>query len=568
MNYFVGIDLGTTNSTVSVIELSNPMSHPIKQLKRMPIFQYDKNQNANLNAYQLPSYLYFDIDHQIVYTGEYAKAQYAAGSRPLQTIQGIKMRMGGESIAEIPSLLNRDNTAVYTMTQCSAFYLKTIRESLRKQLQTDAMEAVITIPTAFNYEERLETINAAKLAGFQEVHLLDEPTAALYWHVHDEDADLEHHLREKPQNVLVYDIGGGTLDISVAHVDLVTDTQTKEERIHVEILGCSPRMDLGGNDFDRLLGSYFLYDFERGRKDLDERSAEQQSRMIARIVSEAETQKIIFNEKIQRYLDRPHRRDTQELTVNFEVANNQNLFTVLSYDILRQVFSQYTDPYGKKTLTSAIAPALQKAKLQVSDIDEVIITGGMSQFYLIEETLRKYFDGSGVRFCFMDHISSVSKGAAIYHYSIHSSKDGTFNHNTLKKLIVQDKVAENIYVRNGRSYKVMIPHTAQPNSSGVVQYEIQEEGLIEIPLFLYSGHGDDPLTYTPLDGKFIHLKKSMAIGDVIPIHWHIDHQKIIHLEIIGMDHMSINGMIHTISDEAARQDPVHQLQLNGAIFKD
>jgi molecular chaperone DnaK len=564
MKFYAGIDLGTTNSTVSVISLPNDDSHPIHHLKQMPIYQFDANQNPLLNEYGLPSYLYLDIDNKMIHSGHYAKELYSSGNRPMQTVQGVKMRLGNDSVVQVPSIKDRSYYERFTMTQCSAIYLKTIRQSIIKQLHVNISDVVITIPTAFTAEERLATINAAKLAGFKNIHLIDEPTAALYWHVHNEDTDLLEHLQEKSQNVLVYDIGGGTLDISIANISLTQEV--KHKSLKVKILGCSPRMDLGGNDFDQLLGAYFLYDYEKARKDLDNRNMEQQNQMIARLVSQAEKQKIAFNNKIRRFLNNPRRKYSEELTASFEVANNQSAYTVLTYEILQKVFSSLTDPAGNNTLTSAIRPALQKAKLQAEDIDEIVITGGMSQFYLVEECLKDYFSSYNIRFQFIDHIGSVSKGAAIYHYSLSKQQDGEIHHHDLRKLVVDDKMAENIYMRVGVKYIEMIPHTAPPNSSGVIKYIIQEDGLVEIPLFLYSGYGDSPLEYTRLGGQFIQLKQSMKKGETIPIKWKINEQKIIELIVEELADLNIESAYKEISNDNASNDEIHQYSINGRLF--
>lgn len=560
MKHYVGIDLGTTSSTVSVISLPDETSHPLEHLKQVPIYQYDEHLNPMLNEYRLPSFLYFDIDHQLIYAGKYAKDMFSSGNRPMQTVQGVKMRLGNDSMVQIPSISDTSNTETFTMQQCSAIYLKTIRQSLIKQLQDNIVEAVITIPTAFTVEERLAVINASKIAGFETIHLIDEPTAALNWHVHNVDTGLQEHLALKNQNILVYDIGGGTLDISIANIQLATNHV--EQGLKVKILGCSPRMDLGGNDFDQLLGAYFLYDYERARKDLDDRDTEQQNQMIARLVSQAEKQKIAFNNKIRRYLNNPRRKHSEELTASFEVANNQSAFTVLTYSILEKVFSSLTDPIGNNTLTSAIRPALQKANLQVQDIDEIVFTGGMSQFYIVEECLKAYFKDEDVRYQFIDHVSSVSKGAAIYHYSLSQHQDSK----EIQHLVVEDKIAENIYLRVGADFVEMIPHTAPPNSSGTIDYRIQEDGLVEIPLFLYSGYGDTPTEYARLGGQFIHLKRSMKSGETIPIKWTIDEQKIIKLAIENIANLHIESSLKEISQREAVSDFIHQFNINGNLF--
>ena len=103
MGFYVGIDLGTTNSTVSVIRTKNFDDSPLETLTTCPIYQYGEHIGETVSEVCLPSALYFDVDNHRVYTGRFAKSVYASGERPLQTAMSIKTRMGGDSRLEIPS---------------------------------------------------------------------------------------------------------------------------------------------------------------------------------------------------------------------------------------------------------------------------------------------------------------------------------------------------------------------------------------------------------------------------------------------------------------------------------
>ena len=134
IEYYVGIDLGTTNSTVSVIELESPFDNPNKSLKTCPIRQYGAQRTMGLQeAVCLPSALYFDIENKQVYTGEYAKGMYASGDFPLQTVRSIKTRMGLDSRLVIPGLKDSSIKEIFTMPQCASFFIRTIAESLKTQ---------------------------------------------------------------------------------------------------------------------------------------------------------------------------------------------------------------------------------------------------------------------------------------------------------------------------------------------------------------------------------------------------------------------------------------------------
>ncbi|WP_026691855.1 Hsp70 family protein [Peribacillus kribbensis] len=556
MAYFVGIDLGTTNSTVSVIEYNDFLDNPIEKLKTLSIYQYDKNHSPNLNAVELPSVLYFDLDNETVYTGEYAKSIYGGGSRPMQTVRGVKTRIGGESAVEIPSISGKKSSEYFDMKQCSALYLKTIRLSLEKQLNEEIDEVTITIPAAFNNDERIATENAARLAGFKNVNLLDEPTAALYWHIHDPEAFVEEQLSEEGMNVLVYDIGGGTLDVSIANIsqDLTGD-------VDINIIARSPRMDLGGNNFDQLLGAYFLSEFERARSSITDRAIEEQNRIIARIVSEAEKAKIEFNDRISQYIDKPRRRDRQEQAVGFEVIDGQSTLTTITYPMLNQIFSCYTDREGRETLLAPIKQTLSEANIKPEDISEILFTGGMSNFYLVEETIRQYFtDIDMIQYKFIDPVSAVSKGASIYQFAQEE------DHVEIKKLKLQDRMADDILIKIGSSYDVMIPRTVNPGEQGVFEYQVPEEEMIDIPIFLYYGLGNDPSAYTPIDGRFFKLQKAVDKDDVIRIEWFFDRNKTVHLKILEHGELTIEEKTVLLSPSEALKDPIHRLKVNGSIF--
>ncbi|WP_226536259.1 Hsp70 family protein [Fictibacillus halophilus] len=555
MAYFVGIDLGTTNSTVSVIEYED-FNNPIEKLKTVSIYQYDKHHAPELNAVELPSVLYIDIDNKMVYTGEFAKDIYGSGTRPMQTVRGVKTRLGGESVVEIPSISGTVPPQHFDMMQCSALYLKTIRLSLKKQLNTDIDDVTITVPAAFNNDERIATENAARLAGFKNINLLDEPTAALYWHIHDPEAFVADNITEEGMHVLVYDIGGGTLDVSIARI-----SQDFMGEFDINIVARSPRMDLGGNNFDQLLGAYFLNEFENARTTITERSTEEQNRIISRIVSAAEREKIDFNDRISKYLDNPRRRDRHDHAAGFEVIDGQSVLTTLSYPLLNQIFSCYTDGEGRETLLAPIKQTLEEANLNLKDISEVLFTGGMSNFYLVEETVRNYFsDIEDIDYKFIDPVSAVSKGAAIYDFA------QTEDHLDIKKLKVQDRMADDILIKMGSAFEVMIPRSVHPGDTGVYQYRVLEEEVIDIPIFLYYGLGSDPSTYTPMDGRFLRLQKAVDKDDIIPIEWYLDRNKTVHLKISEHGELKIEEKSVLISSIDASKDRIHQFAINGTLL--
>jgi molecular chaperone DnaK len=296
---YLGIDLGTTESTVSVIEIETRRDKPMQKLRTLDIYQYNQQHQLDKNIKGLQSSIYIDRKNKVLYTGEYAKELYSSGNMPLNTIRSIKTRIGGESMIEVPlnssgfidkissmfKSLDKDSKS-YNMTELSATLLKTIKNSVDKQCSGGLENVTITIPAGFDSDERNATIEAGKMAGFKEVHLLDEPTAVLLNLLNSEDSltEVSDDFFNKQRNIVVYDIGGGTLDIS--------SVEDNEGDFDVNIIGRSKRMEFGGDDIDKYIASYFLEEFEKINPSIDERTLEEQAKIISRIVSHAQKHKV------------------------------------------------------------------------------------------------------------------------------------------------------------------------------------------------------------------------------------------------------------------------------------
>lgn len=552
MAIYCGIDLGTTNSTVSVIQVDGyTFEEPIDILKTIPIYQLDKHKNVMKDKISLPSSIYFDLDNNNIYTGVYAKDVYGSGNKPMQTIRSVKTRMGGESLVEIP-YTKSDKSIYFNMVQCSALFLKTIKKSIELQFENEEVKgAVVTVPAAFNIDERQATRNAMLLAGFEEVYILDEPTAALLYYANDsynKPGGLEVSENEEVYR-MVYDIGGGTTDVSIARMML-----DEEDNLDLKIVGRSPRMDLGGDDFDQYLASYFLSRFEQGEEDIHDLSVPDQNRMISRIVYNAEREKISINEKIKENLGNERKLKRLKNYVSFEVINGKYLVDVeLNKEKLNNIFYDLVSTSEAKVL-KAVKDALRDAELRKEDISEVILTGGMSNFYIVEEALRNYF-GENTRFVLIDTESAVSKGAVIYHYQ-QENESGI-------KLKVEDKLSDDIFIKDGNEFYILIPRTAKPGDCGSFEYEIKEDNLCNIDIFLYYGRGNNPENYTPISGKFAELKNPKSKGDKLKVNWELDEDKIIKIFIEELgEKIEINSS-NDYDENKIKNDIIQNLCING-----
>ena len=533
MDIYVGIDLGTTESTLSVIKMESRKDKALDKLGVLPIYQYDQKMIFDKDNTGLQSSIYIDRDNKRLYTGEYAKYLYASGNYPLNTIRSVKTRIGGESMIAVPFTANKQEYAHYDMTELSAVLLKTIKSSLDKQMSLNdrIVDVTITIPAAFNSDERNATLEAARLAGFQQVNLLDEPTAVLLNYLNttsvlDEECD-DLDFSEK-KRILVYDIGGGTLDISVAEV-----IENDDGDFNVNILGRSKRMDFGGDDIDKYIAAYFLEEFEKLNPSIETRSLEDQSRIISRIVSNAEMAKIELNDEVDKAGDNERRKMRAKKTVNFEIINGLKLTDIVINDeILRKILSDVISEYGE--LLEPIRRTLKEIKLHHKNIDLVLLTGGSGKFYLIGEVLNKFFSEEVTikEFTFSD---AVSKGAAIHSYN--QTKEG------LKKIDILDVMSSSIFIKTEKGFDKLIPHNAILGSRSNYDYKFNGSAK-NLELFLYYGsEGDADHKFKEINGVFYELERMYQKGESVQLEWLLDHDKAIKIYFRGKELLTTGNSV-------------------------
>lgn len=513
MANYIGIDLGTTETTVSAIQV-NRKDKPLEKLNTLDIYQYNSSHEFDRNIKKLQSSIYIDRDKNKVYTGEYAKTIYSNGSRPLNTIRSIKTRIGGESMIDIP--LERDNLNLksYDMTELSSLFLKTVKNSVERQIGTDISHTTITIPAGFNSDERKATIESAKLAGFDNINLLDEPTAVLLNYL-NYDNELSF---QKKKNIVVYDIGGGTLDISIAQV------KDKDGDFDVNILGRSKRVDFGGDDIDKYIVSYFLSEFEKINTPIENRTIEEQSIIVSRIVSQAEKIKISFNNEISKHIDNPRRRARAKESVNFEIIDNLKVIDLtITDEILKDILSKVISEEG--TLLKPLKYSLKESKLNKEDIDLVILTGGSGKLYLIEESLRTFFPRTEI----IDFTSynAVSVGAVIHSYN--QDKED------LKKVNIDDIMSDSIFIKQGDKLDLLIDSNQETNTKGKYIYKFTQT-LDRLEVFLYYGSkNEERYKYKEISGIFKNLNNTYKKGEIIELDWEFDINKTIKISFEGVE---------------------------------
>ena len=536
---YVGIDLGTTESTVSVIEIEGRRDKPMDKLRTLDIYQYNRQHQLDKNLKGLQSSIYIDRKNQVVYTGEYAKELYSSGNMPLHTIRSIKTRIGGESMIEVPidntnmidkitSMFTASQVKSYNMTELSATLLKTIKNSIDKQCLGGIEELTITIPAGFDSDERNATIKAGEMAGFKNIHLLDEPTAVLLNLLNSEEAlnEISSDFFEEEKNIVVYDIGGGTLDISVATVKEDND----DEDFDVKIKGRSKRMEFGGDDIDKYIASYFLEEFEKINPSIDERTLEDQAKIISRIISHAQNHKVSFSKTIDKVLDNKRRRPRVKESVNFEIIDNLKISDLTITDkLLKDILSPIILENG--ILTNPLTKVLKACRLKPSEIDLVVLTGGSAKFYLVAEVINKYFQG--IEVIDFTEYNAVSKGAAIHSFNQ--------NNEDLKKIQLQDVMSDSIYIKRKKGFDKLISHHQEPDSRGSYDF-VFEESLDRLELFLYYGSdGEDKWKYKEINGVFYQLDRLYKKNEILTLDWEFTSNKILKLFYNGNELVNSNN---------------------------
>jgi molecular chaperone DnaK len=371
MGKIIGIDLGTTNSCVSVMEGSEAVVIPNSEGKRTT-----------------PSIIAF-VEGGEIKVGDPAKRQ--AVTNPTKTIASIK-RFMGHSFSEITkeakrvsySVVKGDNNTprvdidgrLYSAQELSAMTLQKMKKTAEDYLGQTVTEAVITVPAYFNDAQRQATKEAGEIAGLKVMRIINEPTAAALAYGLDK--------KGKDQKIAVYDLGGGTFDISVLELgDGV-----------FEVLSTNGDTHLGGDDFDHEIIDWLAAEFltEEGIDlRLDPMS-------LQRLKEAAEKAKIELSSSSETEINLPY--------VTATASGPKHLVKKLT----RAKFEQLTDALVKRSM-APVAKALKDAGLTVSDIDEVILVGGSTRMPRIADEVEKFFGKKASKGVNPDEVVAI--GAAI-----------------------------------------------------------------------------------------------------------------------------------------------------------
>jgi len=373
MGKIIGIDLGTTNSVAAVMMGGEPVVIPSAEGERLvpSVVAVNKNNErlvgrvARNQAIINPENTIFSIKRFMGRRADDPEVQRAKSRVPYQINKApngdLRVVMGGKD---------------YSAPEISAMILGKIKRDAEAYLGEPVTQAVITVPAYFNDTQRNATKDAGKIAGLEVLRIINEPTASSLAYGLDK--------KEKNETIAVYDLGGGTFDISILEVgDGV-----------FQVKSTSGDTFLGGDDFDQRIIDWLADEFKRenGINLREDRQA------LQRLKEAAERVKIELSTTMQAEINLPY--------ITADASGPKHLVTTLT----RSKLEQLTDEFVQRTM-KPVEQALNDANLKPSDIDEVVMVGGMTRMPAVQDAVRKFFDKEPHKGVNPDEVVAI--GAAI-----------------------------------------------------------------------------------------------------------------------------------------------------------
>lgn len=352
MGKIIGIDLGTTNSCVSVMEGGKPTIIPNSEGGRTTPSVVGFTKDGERLVGQLAKHQLVTNSENTVYSVKRFMGRKKSEVTREETEVSFKIKAGSknEVIIYIPN-----EKKDFTPQELSAFVLKKMKETAEQYLGTKIEEAVITVPAYFNDAQRQATKDAGKIAGLKVERIINEPTAAALAYGLD---------KKKDEKIAVYDFGGGTFDISILEIG---------EGV-VEVLSTNGNTHLGGDDFDKRISDWIIEEFKKS----DGIDLTKDPMAMQRIREASEKAKIELS-------------GTQSTNINLPyITADTSGPKHLSLNLTRAQFNRMIDDL----IEDSIGPcklATRDAKITVDDIDEVILVGGSTRVPAVLDAVKNFF---------------------------------------------------------------------------------------------------------------------------------------------------------------------------------
>ncbi len=357
----IGIDLGTSNSAAAVVEGGRPTIIPSAE-------------GTTIGGKAFPSYVAMTKDGQLL-VGEPARRQ--AAINPEGTVLAAKRKMGTDHLFRL-------HGKEYTPQQISAFILQKIKRDAEAYLNDQVTEAVVTVPAYFNDNQRQATKDAGEIAGLKVLRIINEPTAACLAYGIDK--------AEQEQKILVFDLGGGTLDVTIMEMYYVKEEKTSG----FEVLATSGDTQLGGTDMDNALINHVALEFKK-ETGLDVRNDKMATQRVREAVEKA---KIELSNVLQTDLNLPF--------ITADQSGPKHLTMTITRAKLEKLIGPIID-----RCRHPVEQALADAKLKAENVDKVILVGGPTRMPMVQRFVEEYVGTAKKVVHGIDPMECVATGAAI-----------------------------------------------------------------------------------------------------------------------------------------------------------
>lgn len=575
-NYYCAIDLGTTNTTLA-FGMINPRTGKL-DAKCMKLKM--KLAEGGIGKKEVvPSCVLIDINDkgEIVPTvGPYAK--HMNNITPQNVVISTKSEMGKNHTYEIEG---KELSPVDISSYILDFVLKNAKEYFKERPD----DIVITVPASFDSEMRTDTINAAKKVGIKVTEddgsyrniLLDEPRAALHNFINSlEKGELPETIIDinTPKNVLVYDLGGGTLDVSLHKV-----WRNQNGEVQFEDYAISLHTLVGGDNFDKLFTDYLYSRIENKISDITEAEKE---RCLSKLRILAENAKMdmttqFFENKMME-IDNDIEMEITQANIHDNIAIDE-LVTEEEYEEIVESLmgNEFTldsvkdledgEIMDSKNIIYPILDVLAKANEKAGEqvrVDAVLLNGGMTKLPLIQRRLENFFKITPISL--QDPDLSVALGGVYYHYNLH---------NGLKpKTILNDSIG--IEVDGGRVEHLAKAGVTLPYKSKVFdKFSIEREGVSRLDLPFYLGSRNDTLEPNrKIADRSIKFDKVLSTSDKVSLQLEINEASIIttciwingdknNRRIMEVDSKNIEDMVYT--SQTSTENKEYKLNKNKKI---
>ena len=566
-NFYLGIDLGTTNSVLAwgrVDARSGRVIPMVAELRSMSAGQ------GMVKQALLPSCVYYKRGSEQPIVGGYARTMI--GRQSSRVIKSVKSAMGSGKKYVI-------DEQELSPSCISAAILRQIASASQELFGFIPDDVVITVPASFDSDQRSDTIEAARLAGFKVTNedgsprniLMDEPRAALCDFINrQERGEIPETLIDfsSPQNVLVFDLGGGTLDVSFHQV---RRSDGGNGNVEVKDYAISRYTQLGGDNFDQLLQEFFI---EKFSDKLDISCLDEFTSCLVRnnFLDEAERAKIELNAMVEnRRLQgqsgtsglvheilRPNIFESHLFEYDLSIEEYRSVIRPLLAPELSMESLERFDCLGTQSynIIYPILDVLNKARMKLGHlphVDAVLLNGGMSKLFAVRERLEEFFGFAPLEVG--DPDKSVARGAVVHHHALHKGA---------RPVRIQNENL-GIALKGGHLLNLVRAGAPLPYSTGVIDMATTEEQAMTLDLPFYVGSRDDiQPPNRRMATRRVRFDRPLPRDTPVQIRATVDEAGIVSLEGWGRDAPDVRFSVLAVSGEIERE-PVSRIQNNPSV---